>query len=349
MGYLFNDIADVKTFIGPGANRSVDIADLDPILEETLHEDILPYLGEETWNLLVDHWNDDGNNNEALDKLIPFVQKPLAMLTMNNYMSVGTISVGAAGAHRNENEDEGRKTAYKYQVNEFRDYYLNKGWDALERMLKFLEKNKADYPLWDNSDEATNHRSLFLNYASDFKKAFLRTISRYTFEILRPVIEEAEELAIKPLLGKAQYEDLKDEPSDEQKKVIPLLQKAIAHLTMSVAIRRTWVKVDGKKVVQAETLEPQGYVKEGVASMKSIASVIEEEKEFAARWLTEIKDYLEENIDTFPLYKAHIDAIAAAEEQEEETNHNERCGSCGHYTCCCDSYKKSNRRGVINL
>lgn len=350
MGYSFSDISAIKTYVGAAANQSLSIEDLDPVIENTLYDAIIPYLGLATWTALLANQTAD-TPDAALTALMPKVQKPLAMITMANYMSVGTISVGDAGAHRNESEAEGRKTAYKYQINRYVDYHLHNGWDALERMLLFLEDNIADYSTWNGSDEAAYHRELFLNYAADFKRYFQKSTSRYTFETLRPIIAEAEQFAILPLLGQQQFDDLKGSPTSEQQKVLPYIKKALVHLTVAVAIKRTWIRIEGQKVIQTETLEPQGYEKQAVPSMQSMSLFLEQEKEFASRWLDAIKDYLTTNIDTFPLYKAHIDAIAAAEEEEEtEENNNERCGSCGENTCCCNGYtRKSDRKGVINL
>jgi hypothetical protein len=317
MGYLFNDITDLKKFVGGAANMSLDLDSLDPTLHLVVSNHIVPWLGQAQWDALLDAWTNDTLSTEE-QALLPVVQRPLAMLAMSEYTSIGSVMFTESGFHRKEMAEEGLHTAYKYQENNYKDYMLHGGYDMIEEMLKFLEANKADYPDWDSSIAATMHRSLLLNYAADLRLHFSKYVSRYTYEVLRPVLEEVELFAILPLLGATQYESIKDTPDAAEQLLIPKLQKAIAHLAVHVGVRRHLVLIKGKSVVQIERLEPQSSEREGVASANSIKAFLQQEEEFANRHLSYIRNYLTENIDDFPLYEAYQDELAAAEAAAEE-------------------------------
>ena len=323
MAHFFNSISDFKAVVGGATNVSLDLQSIAPTIEMVLEEHIIPYLSQDQFDALYTAWQND-TLSLSQEALLPYVQKPLALLSLAEYASIGDVMLSDSGMHRKELDEEGLKTAYKYQKNSYVDYMLKNGWNKVEKMLLFLEDNLSDYPLWDSSPEATSHRAFFLRYAQEFKEHYLRNFNRHTFEIIRPIIEEVELLAILPLLGKPQYEELKTTASTEQLKLIPFLQKAMVHLIMHIAIRRTWIQVSAGKVVQTERLEPQSAEKQGVASNVAVTQFLKEEKEFANRQLSAIYQYLDDNIDTYPLYQAKLEAENTQAEEEENCPSNHR-------------------------
>lgn len=160
--YLFNDISDFKNYVGGGANVSLKMATLDPAILAAAENHIILWLGQQQWDQLVTAVAGTPSTEETA--LIPYVARPLAMLTMYEYKKIGGIMVGESGFHRFE--DETRKSAFKYQENDYSDWMLNNGYENIERMLKFLETNEADYPLWQADDAYQRNKALFLNYAS---------------------------------------------------------------------------------------------------------------------------------------------------------------------------------------
>jgi hypothetical protein len=280
---------------------------------------------------------------------LTYLRSVVAKLGLYEYAKIGGVQFTENGMHRMETETY--KSAYKYQENQYKDWMLNNGYTALELFLEFLEDNEDDYPLWKNNTTVYNkNKSLFINTAADFRTYYSKSISRYTFEMLRSLIEDIEIFAILPMMGQDQFDDLKDgvlnkDLSEEEDKLIPLIGKVVAHFTIEEAFKRHWIQIDGNKIVQVELLDSQSYEKQGVPTREKLSLAIRHADEYANRHTSILKKFLTDNIDDYPLYKAYIEAKESAEETTELTGED----------CCerdeCDTYltSKSKRKGIVRL
>ena len=315
MAYLiFNDISELKTYIGGGANLSLEMDSLAGSLHDAARDHLVPWLGRAQWDALVDAVeNDDASTEE--NALLPYVRRPLAHLTMHEYSKVGGIQFGEAGIFRTESETH--KAAYKYQENQYRDYMLEKGWEAIEEMLAFLEANEEDYNPWYASTAYERNKSLLINTAADFRESYSAYVGRYTFELLRPLIEDLEAFAIRPLLGDGQLDAIKaailaKNLTAAQSALLKVLQKAVANFTMREGMKRLLVRIEGTKVVQSERLEPQSYEKAAPPSANALSLPLLQQDAWGNRYISYILKHLTDHIEDFPLFAAHLEEQAAA-------------------------------------
>jgi len=317
--YIFDTIADFKEHVGGGVNQSLHLGSIKPTMLAAFRNHIRAWLGDAQWNILVTNADAPSQEEEAL---IEYVRTPLAMLTMYEYSKIGSVEFGEMGLHRTETED--RKGAYKYQENEYREYMLRNGYEALEQMLSFLEDNEADYPLWQISAGYDRNKSLYINTASDFRDAYSFNIDRYTYESFRALMADVETFAILPVLGSAQHQALKaaikaKNATSEQNAIINLIQKAVAHFTVELAAIRNWVTIKDNALHQVNREGDQGLLSAAPASDNSVSALLSQNNLLANRHISYLKQYLSDNIDNYPLYSAYLTAQAAAEEEESST------------------------------
>ena len=327
--YLFNTIDEVKTFVGGAANKSLEMESIQVAMHAAAYNHIFPWLGEDQWDDLVAAVEAASFTTDQ-QNLLPFVQRPLALLTFHEYSKIGGIKFSEAGMFRQETETN--KSAFKYQENAYRNWMLVQGYEAIEQMLVFLEKVPGTYALWETSSAYTMHRALYLRYARDMRKAHSQHVTRYTYEILRPIIESVEIFALLPLLGQAEFDSLKSDQYNPatlatRMKAIDLIRKAIAHFAIEEGVRQLWVQINGKNVVHVEQLEPQSYSKQGTGSTAAVDVKVRVEEEFANRHMSYLEKYLTDNIDDFPDYKAKVEAEATAAEEEAIDLCDERTNS----------------------
>lgn len=335
MALLFDNISEFKESVGGAINLSVEIDSMAATIEDVAHEIIEPWLGETTFQNLIGEGDPlDIIAQEAYDKLKPYVQRPLAKLTLVQYTKLVAIQVSEEGVGRIENEGRGIKSAYKYQENDYRDTNHHYGYEALERMLKFLDKNEADYPDWSASTARDRNRELFIMYASEFKAIHDKKVSRYVYEVIRPIIDEVEFEHIETVIGTPFFLELKERhrtkklgvdaesPSPEhakaERELLKHIQRAIAHLTIQEAIKRNWVFFDGDKVGAKEKLEPQSYTKEGPASAQPVSLRLRTHKDWASRHLHHIHCFLQENMKTFTTYQTWWEELYPPQTEEEQ-------------------------------
>ena len=313
---LFTDIDHIKQFVGGAVNISVEIDSLSPAFNRAAQNHLVGWLGAAQWNDMVTNF---AAPDAELAALLPYAQSALAMLGMYEYSLIGSIQFTESGIHRVENDNY--KSAYKYQEAEYRKWMLENGYEAIEEMLLFLQDNNEDYPLWDGTEVAAKNLQLVINYAKHFRAAADKNISRYTFELLRPLIEDLEFFVLIPNIGQPQYDDLKAKIasesafSSEEDVLLGLIQKCIANFTIEEATRRQLVRLEGRNVVQTEKLEPQSYEKESTPTNSPLSVKINHHDEWGNRYVSRIVKYLDDNIDEFPLYETWKEEKATAAEE----------------------------------
>ena len=244
--FIFSNFDDFKNNVGGAVNQSVLLESLTPTIEEVAHTHIIPWLTQGLWDALVSGVETPAS--QTLANLLPYVQKSVAFLTMWEYAKIGGVQFSEAGLLRTESETH--KTAYKNQENAYREQMRNHGFNALERMLIFLETNKADYPDWTDNDGLAYHRAVFLHLAKDMQREAAQKITRYTYNVLRPLIADLETFVLEPLLGadflaELRTDFLADDLTEKQTELIKLLRKPLTHFAIHEGIQRMWVQING--------------------------------------------------------------------------------------------------------
>jgi hypothetical protein len=320
---LFSNISDLKTYVGGGANLSVELDSLTPIMHMTAIRHIIPYLGETTWYYLLTQYATETPEAEAT-ALLPYVQRPLALLTLYEYVSVGSVQLSEAGMMRVETEN--MKSAYKYQENQYRDWMLHNGYEALEEMIKFLMANRGDYTDWDGSAAFRRCFSATVYYAADLRDLYAKYVSRYTYEIIRPALLDVEQFAIIPMIGEAQHTRLiegiqaEDLTADESA-MLQIIQRAVAHLAVMEAAARHWVRFDGYNVVQTERSGDQGSENSMSATPAGLALKMRSEELSGNRYIAQLRKFLTAQAEgAFPLYDAYCAELAEAAEETAESD-----------------------------
>ena len=317
--YIFDSIQDIKKYVGGGVNVSMSLSALKSTILITYRKYLQEWLDDAQWEDLVASADAPSEDQE---KLMEYVGLPLALLSMYEYQRIGAVEMGEGGLHRLETEE--RKTAYKYQENNYRDYMREHGFDAIEMMLDFLEVNEAQYPLWVAGSGYAKNKALFINTARTFRTAYAYYINRDVFESLRALMQDVEHFAILPLIGQAQFDDLKGGIYQKaltaaELELIRRIQGAIAHYTVRYAVVQKWVQISGTTIKQTERLEPQSSEKQGIPSGQAISAFIRQENQLANHHISFIEQYLEAHLDSFPLYQAYQEEQATADDTTSTT------------------------------
>lgn len=101
-------------------------------------------------------------------------------------------------------------SAYKYQEDALRKSFQNKGFNALDRILDFLETNIETFPAYTASPAYVNVKTRFVRSPKEVNDVFFINSSRLVFLRLWPIFTELEETLIPHILGSALYSDTKD-------------------------------------------------------------------------------------------------------------------------------------------
>lgn len=298
MAELFASFADFKTNVGGAVNQSLKIESLAPTIYETGRLHIVPWLGLTYYQFLVAGSGLTGNDTA----LLPYVKRALAQLTMYEYSKVGGVEFSESGMHRIETDS--RKSAYRYQEREYRDDMREKGYNALEDMLLFLDTNKANYATWAASDEGLAHRTPLLNYAKDFRLLMLPDCDRFTYEAIRPIINSVESM-IAPKIFPAAFwsgvstRHLAGTLTTAEKVVRRYLRLSIGHKAIEEAIRQRWIQVTNGRVGIAEDFGDQRNTNLTMPTSTGSGLYITHDV-WSDRFICEAIEYMRANPTLFP-------------------------------------------------
>jgi hypothetical protein len=259
---MFKTFADLKRYCGGGINASIDLRSLLPVIEEAAQYHIVPVLGQDLYDSFLSAFTTETLTATQL-ALLPYVQRPLAKLAIYEYSKVGDVEFGDAGIRRIENETV--KSAFKYQVITLREYFLEKGYNDIEGLLKFLDKNSGDYPQWTGSDEGLAHRAAWLRYSSTFRTLLSIECDRYTFQSLMPYINMAQQWMVSLTMPAMLHTDILAKIntgtlSPVEKQLVRLVNLAVGARAMSEAVKNQWIHQKGGRIYVVEEFGEQGAV-----------------------------------------------------------------------------------------
>ena len=332
MASLFSNIQELQQHLGGAINASVEMEHIAPYIDNAYLNHLQLWLGDTIWEAVVAaHVGGSPSPDQAA--LIKKVQACLAPLTYIEYAAFADIQFSGSGRYRTETEE--LKTPYKYQVAEADRRMLNMGYQALERLVLFLEAKVDTYTDWPDAPGYALHHSALLNTALLFQQNNGQRTARHEFEMLLPLVGKVEEFVLVPLFTEALYLQLKENRKAGtltalEKTLIGHSQRCTAEFTLEEALQRHIVQLKDGRVVQTETLEPQGYRKEGTAPASALRLPLQRYELMANRHYVAMNRFLDANLDApeFAAYKAKVDAEAAAAEEEETTDFD--CLRSGH-------------------
>jgi hypothetical protein len=284
MDSLFKEVSEFQKFVRINISvLSKSVLAYEPDAREKY---LLKYLGEELHDELIrlyntkeyPDWADADAKKSILDGVLERTQKAVARLTLylaSPHMDLmlteaGYVVTAMSNSHA---------PASAERVKRANDSYLNLGFDSIEVLLRYLEKYQEDIDSYRNSEAFISASRNYINTVETFDRIVGIKGSRVRFIELRPEMDTIESLEIDPMISPAMGEELRDqqrkgELTEPNKKLLDLVQRALAHLVISAV----------------STAEDLTWYKERM-------------KLYGSNYLARIKQLLDSNADDYPAYK----------------------------------------------
>lgn len=286
---LFKTLDELREYIKLPAD--INEEPLLEAVEEAQDKYLIDTLGE-TLLTDLDAWHNMQNPPavDAYSAVLPYVQKPLARLALVIAMPELDVVITDSGIGVVSNQN--LTPASRERVDKFMQSNENRGLDGLETLLRFLEKNKDDYPEWTESDAYTLATRNLVNTADEFSEIYNIGKSRLKFMRYRPVINDVEAITIMPAISGELYNEILTQVksgnvSAANNKILPYLKKAVVFFAA------------------AENLDKSKYEGTGVEINKAFMQRdIDTLQNKAKHMLSKVITTLETTPDDYPLYKA---------------------------------------------
>jgi hypothetical protein len=221
-----------------------------------------------------------GDGNDQV-RLVQLVQRPIALLATLHYFQRNDVSHEDSGRKVKLSSDGTDKIPWEWQLDRDDSIHLQTYYSAVERLIRWLNESKdAD---WQKSDAYRNAAGLLIRSGREFDTYFPISQSERMYILLLPFLREVQIDTVAPSYGEG-FDKLLDATSD----VRYAASKALALLTMSVALRRMPLQLIPYSVVQGFNAE-NGMADSQPASLadtQRMAAMLEAD---AADWLERMR------------------------------------------------------------
>jgi len=189
---------------------------------------IVPLIGEAMAETLTEIYLQDEKTENDL-KLLHLAQRANILLAFWYDYAELNVLMGDSGFKRQESE--GAKTPYKYQEKQLREGWKNKGFNALDDLLCFLEANISEYSDYSKSENYTQNRKAIIQNTEQVNGIYFINRSRLTYLRLKPHFKIVEDTILAPRLGELfiqlKEELAKETPDEKFKTLRDVLQPVI--------------------------------------------------------------------------------------------------------------------------
>lgn len=265
---------------------------------------LLPIIGEDLYQVVKDL----AASSPVDDTDIELLKRCRAIVVPLGYLiELPTIQTQITDAGLRNVSTENLQSAHRWEYNEVKEYFLDKGAMATDALLKFLFAHAADYPEWTDSPEYAQARDLVFKTGEEFNQYFRMAQPFRVFWELRPLIKEVEDFHITPSIGEQFFTVLKQNANSvEEKAALEMIKKSVAQTTIVKAIEKLSVRITDKGfTVQLSAGSPDASNSGDKDAKDNQLSLLYSSCERSGdAYLVQLKEYLNKNASTFvfPIY-----------------------------------------------
>lgn len=311
---LFSTTSQMRDFLP--VNLNFQFADIKPFVEAAERDILIPRLSQAQYDLLITNIA-----SPAYADLLKVSRSIVAPAAMVAWLPFGQVQFSSAGIQIASNEN--MKTAFSWQIEDLKNSCNILVYSNIEAMQKYLLANKATFTGWATSDAFKKLFAHFINTATEFNEYFNIENSRFLFDQLLPTITRVENTAVKAVLCKDLYDEIKasilsENISNNNKVLLEYIKPAVANMAIAHSTGELLQRIERfSATLTAGIGKPsdQGNAQdERMGRLSMMRNQALNEAESQLKLLTE---YLYANADTYPLWKNSPCYKAPLTEQEQ--------------------------------
>ena len=234
----WNGGAEIKRFVNVSA--ALSWKKMENPLYTAFHTYIVPVVGEKMAEKIVTLYNGEYSDIDA--KLIEICQFANANLAFWNDFDALSLRITDAGFQRQESENGTFKPAFKYQEDNLRRGFKNKGFNHLDGIIDFLFAHVDEYPEFKESETYKIQTSSIVKNTAEVNDVYYINNSRLVYLRLSAHFRYAEEMELAPAIGDSMYDKLvswlKGELPEEDGAKMERLRIACSHFIVSKAVKK---------------------------------------------------------------------------------------------------------------
>lgn len=291
-----------------GVNRSMAWDELTPGIRQATEKFVLDFIGTELYDDLAAKYIAGTVLSDPQKKTLQLLQDCIAYYSVFHVLPEKRSVLASLGVVEQNPEQGANPAAYPIYKEKLRGA-LENGDLFLDRLLNYLESQViagvSYFNLWKNSAAYKVKTCDFFRHTSELDEFINIQNSRRSFISLIRFLKQIEEDVIKPILCDTLYAAvLIAAPTTENKKLIPLIKRAVAYLGAAEAIPHHRVVVDGdgfRVVSYSDGIEDRRNLTNNVheGAVQALKMRCEEQGRLAVAKLVQ---FLEDNLTDYPAY-----------------------------------------------
>lgn len=297
---LIDNVQDIKKH-NSAISIQMELSGVQSFIDDGIDNHIIPAIGRTVFNELIAA---KAALTEVQKPAFDFVQKSCVGFLLAYYSVSGAVQINSGGIYVVKGANTAPASDKKLMA--LRKDGFEKGYNALEFAVNYLEANKDSFPTYKNSDERKKNRSMFINSSAEFQESGVNIGNNaQLYQVLRTYQEDAERTYVNNLIGTElnillRGLILNGGASGIQKQLIKEIQRPVASLTMLEAIPYLSLSIDATGIYQlSETVGGiSGNVENRTAAeinrvqiaMYRLQQKGEGQLETLRKWITKHKD-----------------------------------------------------------
>lgn len=199
----WDDSNELKQFIPVSAALSFE--KVGPSLTDAFVLFLVPLLGDTLTELLLEIYLKDSPESDE-KKWLAACQRAVANLAFWYNFDELNVRITDQGIQRQESENF--KSAYKYQEDNIRTNFKNKGFNALDMVIDFLDNHQEQFPAYTQCPAYTHRKNAIVQNTGEVDRIYFINRSHLIFLRLQPFFHVIEDTLLPSVLGTGLYEQL---------------------------------------------------------------------------------------------------------------------------------------------
>lgn len=254
---LTETIAEVKEVL-PKLVAKISSNSLLPNIRRAEEKYIVPLTGRELYDDLVTRYNTSNLDDDEQKDLIKYIRLVTAAYGYLDELPTLQLTLTNEGLRTMTTAEMTKVVGWEYK--DFKAFLLATALDGVEAMLGHLWAHKVYFTLWRESDAYKQFTSLLIRTGAEFSQYYSLHQPMRTFYAFKPVVKDVQEDYLSDGFGEAlmRYCISVESPSGEEEKIISLLKKALAYLTIKQAGNKYAIRMSDSGFTITNSGDPEG-------------------------------------------------------------------------------------------
>lgn len=201
----WNNAGEIKAFVK--VSNSLSFSVMETPLRDAFDLFILPLVGYKMGEKLKDIYASP-ERKESEKRALELAQRANACLAFWYSFDELNTRITDSGFQRQESENGTFKQAYKYQEDNLRNGFRNKGWNAVDALLDYLEANITDFGEYADSPAHTTLQTDLVKTTAEVDMYYHINHSRIIFMRLQNHFRFVTKMILPTVIGQVIYDKL---------------------------------------------------------------------------------------------------------------------------------------------